>query len=64
MITGNIYKQGEDYYLLWDFTSIDEQRALRRLLKSTETRIGYRVTHFITKVQPLAGQMTIDCYGV
>jgi hypothetical protein len=64
MITGNIYKQGEDHYLIWNFNSIDEQKALRRLLKDTDTRIGYRVTHFVTKVQPLAGQMTIDCYGV
>ena len=64
MITGNIYKQGEEVYVIWNFTSIDEQKALRRLLKDTDTRIGYRVTHFVTKVQPLAGQMTIDCFGV
>jgi hypothetical protein len=28
MITGNIYKKGEGQYLLWSFTSIDEQRFL------------------------------------
>jgi hypothetical protein len=60
MITATMFKQGDEVYLIWSFTSIDEQRALRRLLKDTDTRIGYRVTHFVTKVQPLAGQMFID----
>ena len=66
MITGNIYKQGEEVYVIWNFASIDEQKALRRLLKGTDTRVGHRISHFVTKVdnQSSTGQMTIDCYGV
>jgi len=66
MITGNIYKKGEEYYLLWDFTTMDEQRLLRRLLKGSDTRVGYRITHFLTKVnnRQQTGQMTIDRWGV
>jgi len=60
MITGNIYKQGEEVYVIWNFTSIDEQKALRRLLKGTETRVGVQVSRFVTKVPQASHQISLD----
>ncbi len=66
MITATYYKQGQDYYIQWNFASVEEQRVLRRLLKGTDTKMGYHISHFNTKVnnQPSTGQMTIDRFGV
>jgi hypothetical protein len=50
MITATIYKQGDDSFLLWSFDSRVEENILRILLGNTNTRIGYQITHFTTKI--------------
>jgi len=59
MITAKSYKKYDDTFLYWSFSSKDEERALRQLLKGTNTIIRHR--HYITKIAGHfpKGQMTL-----
>jgi len=50
MITANFYRTAEDFYLVWNYTSLDELKVLRRLLAGTDTMRGPHSSHYITRL--------------
>jgi hypothetical protein len=50
MITARYYRTAEDYFLVWDYTTLDELKALRKLLTGTNTSRGPLSSHYITRL--------------
>lgn len=51
MITATIFTKGKNRFLTWSFNTEDEEKILRKLLKGTNTRVGYKISHFTTLIR-------------